>query len=48
MLLIYHFKSMFLTNGMSVRLDISIQGMQALFSDKKKRKTCDWYLTICL
>ena len=39
-ILFFRFKFMFLTYGMNVRHDISKQGMYALFSNKKKRKTC--------
>ena len=41
-ILFVHFKFMFLTNGIRVRHDISIQGMYALSSNKKKRKICSW------
>ena len=41
-ILFVRFEFMFLTYGISVRRDISKEGMYALFSNKKKRKTCAW------
>ena len=47
-ILFVHFKFMVLTYGMSVRHDISKQGVYALFSNKKKRKTFAWFYIVLL